>query len=144
LKGIESIIYGFEPNMKLNLKYFNFLSNASICRGLDLENNMPVAYIPPDLIRFQIEKNIKFLNNTFEVILASKQDKLGEFETSTNGYQLLNYKCSYTISKNENIHQFIFQVTNILNETYYNHLSKIKMIMPEPGVGANLNYTVNF
>jgi iron complex outermembrane receptor protein len=105
---------------------------------------MPVAYIPPDLIRFQIEKNIKFLNNTFEVILASKQDKLGEFETSTNGYQLLNYKCSYTISKNENIHQFIFQVTNILNETYYNHLSKIKMIMPEPGVGANLNYTVNF
>ena len=144
LKGIESIIYGFEPNIKLNLKYFNFLSNASICRVLDLENNMPVAYIPPDLIRFQIEKNIKFLNNTFEVILASKQDKLGEFETSTNGYQLLNYKCSYTISKNENIHQFIFQVTNILNETYYNHLSKIKMIMPEPGVGVNLNYTVNF
>ena len=44
----------------------------------------------------------------------------------------------------ENIHQIIFQVTNILDETYYNHLSKIKMIMPEPGRGINLRYKVNF
>ena len=144
LNGLESIIYGFEPNTKLNLRYFNFLANASICRGFDLENDIPIAYIPPDLIRIQIEKNIHFLNNTLEVLFVSKQDRLGEFETQTNDYQLLNYKCSYTLSRSENIHQIIFQVTNILNETYYNHLSKIKMIMPEPGVGANLNYTVNF
>ena len=98
LNGLESIIYGFEPNTKLNLKYFNFLANASICRGIDLENDIPIAYIPPDLIRFQLEKNIHFLNNTLEVIFVSKQDKLGEFETQTNGYQLLNYKCSYTLS----------------------------------------------
>ena len=26
LNGLESIIYGFEPNTKLNLKYFNFLN----------------------------------------------------------------------------------------------------------------------
>ena len=144
LNGLESIIYGFEPNTKLDFKYFNFLANASICRGLDLENDIPIAYIPPDLIRFQIQKNIQLLNNTFEVILVSNQDKLGEFETPTKGYQLLNYKCSYSISKNDKIHQFIFQITNILNETYYNHLSKIKMIMPEPGVGVNLNYRINF
>ena len=144
LNGLESIIYGFEPNTKLNLRYFNFLANASICRGFDLENDIPIAYIPPDLIRIQIEKNIHFLNNTLEVLFVSKQDRLGEFETQTNGYQLLNYKCSYTLSRSENIHQIIFQVTNILNETYYNHLSKIKMIMPEPGIGMNINYSVKF
>ena len=140
--GLETLIYGFEPNFKINLKYFNLLSNASICRGLDLQNNIPLAYIPPDLIRFQMEKNILFLNNTFEFLLVSKQDKLGEFETSTDGYKLFNYNCSYTFSKNNNIHQLIFQVSNILNETYYNHLSKIKMIMPEPGLGFNINYRV--
>ena len=142
--GLETLIYGLEPNFKIDLKHFNLLGNASICRGLNLEDNIPLAYIPPDLIRFQIEKNIHFLNNTFEFLLVSNQDKLGEFETPTNGYKLFNFNCTYTFSKNDKMHQFIFQVSNILNETYYNHLSKIKMIMPEPGLGFNINYRFRF
>jgi len=138
------VIQGFEPSTKLNLKYFDLLANASICRGISLEDDNPLAYIPPDLFRIQIEKRVSFLNNTVEGIFVSDQNKLGEFEYSTDGYRLLNYNCSYTFSKNENIHQIIFQVTNILDETYYNHLSKIKMIMPEPGRGINLRYKVNF
>ena len=144
LYGKETLIQGFEPSAKLNLKYFNLLANASICKGINLEDDKPLAYIPPDLLRIQIEKRISFLNNTLEGIFVSNQNKLGEFEHPTDGYKLLNYNCSYTFSKSENIHQIIFQVTNILNETYYNHLSKIKMIMPEPGRGINLRYKVNF
>ena len=138
------MIQGFEPSTKLNLKYFNLLANASICRGLNLEDDKPLAYIPPDLLRIQLEKRVSYLNNTIEGIIVSDQNKLGEFEYPTDGYKLLNYNCSYTFKKNENIHQIIFQVTNILDETYYNHLSKIKMIMPEPGRGINLRYKVNF
>lgn len=144
LYGKETLIQGFEPSAKLNLKYFNLLANASICKGINLEDDKPLAYIPPDLLRIQIEKRISFLNNTLEGIFVSNQNKLGEFEHPTDGYKLLNYNCSYTFSKSENIHQIIFQVTNILDETYYNHLSKIKMIMPEPGRGINLRYKVNF
>ena len=144
LYGKETLIQGFEPSAKLNLKYFSLLANASICRGLNLEDNEPLAYIPPDLLRIQLEKRVSFLNNTIEGIFVSDQNKLGEFEYPTDGYKLLNYNCSYTFKKNENIHQIIFQVTNILDETYYNHLSKIKMIMPEPGRGINLRYKVNF
>ena len=144
LYGKETLIEGFEPSAKLNLKYFDLLANASICRGINLEDDKPLAYIPPDLLRIQLEKRVSFLNNTIEGIFVSDQNKLGEFEYPTDGYKLLNYNCSYTFSKNENIHQIIFQVTNILDETYYNHLSKIKMIMPEPGRGINLRYKVNF
>ena len=144
LYGKETLIQGFEPSAKLNLKYFDLLANASICRGVNLEDDKPLAYIPPDLLRIQIEKRVLFLNNTLEGIFVSDQSKLGEFEYPTEGYNLLNYNCSYTFSRNENIHQIIFQVTNILDETYYNHLSKIKMIMPEPGRGINLRYKVNF
>ena len=144
LYGKETLIQGFEPSTKLSLKYFNLLANASICRGINLEDDKPLAYIPPDLLRIQLEKRFFFLNNTLEGIFVSDQNKLGEFEYPTDGYKLLNYNCSYTFSKNENIHQIIFQITNILDETYYNHLSKIKMIMPEPGRGINLRYKVNF
>ena len=144
LYGKETLIQGIEPSIRLNLKYFNLLGNASICRGINLEDDKPLAYIPPDQLRIQLEKRFFFLNNTLEGIFVSDQNKLGEFEYPTEGYKLLNYNCSYTFSKNENIHQIIFQVTNILNETYYNHLSKIKMIMPEPGRGINLRYKINF
>ena len=144
LYGKETLIQGFEPSAKLNLKYFSLLANASICRGINLEDDKPLAYIPPDLLRIQVEKRVLFLNNTIEGIFVSDQSKLGEFEYPTEGYNLLNYNCSYTFSRNESIHQIIFQVTNILDETYYNHLSKIKMIMPEPGRGINLRYKVNF
>ena len=144
LLGLETFIYGFEPNVKLNFNYFKLLANASICRGYDLENDLALSYMPPDLIRFQLEKNILFLNNTFEILIVSSQDRLGEFETHTDSYKLLNYNCSYAFSKRDKIHQLIIQVNNILNETYYNHLSKVKMIIPEPGLGVNINYRLSF
>ena len=102
------------------------MGNASICRGINLEDDKPLAYIPPDQLRIQLEKRFFFLNNTLEGIFVSDQNKLGEFEYPTDGYKLLNYNCSYTFSKSENIHQIIFQVTNILDETYYNHFIKNK------------------
>ena len=84
------------------------------------------------------------MTNTLEAIIVSPQDKLGEFETKTDGYNLFNYFASYTISKNEKMHKIIIQLRNILDQTYYNHLSKIKMIMPEAGRSLNINYRVYF
>ena len=100
--------------------------------------------MPPDHIRIQYEKNVLFLTNTFEAILVSAQNRLGEFETETGGYSLLNYFGSYTISKEEKTYKIIIQIKNILNQTYYNHLSKIKMIMPEPGTSLNISYRMYF
>ena len=109
-----------------------------------MADNNPLSYMPPDHIRIQYEKNVLFLTNTFETILVSSQNRLGDFETKTDGYSLFNYFGSYTISKNKKTHKIIFQLKNILNETYYNHLSKIKMIMPEPGRSFNINYRIFF
>ena len=114
------------------------------CRGLDEDNNNSLSYMPPDKVRFQIEKNISFFTNTIEMIFIAAQDKVGEFETKTDGYQLLNYSCSYTIGENDKTHKLIIQLNNIFNQTYYNHLSKIKMIIPEPGINLNINYRIYF
>ena len=100
--------------------------------------------MPPDKVRFQIEKNISFFKNTLEMIFIAAQNKVGEFETKTDGYQLLNYSCSYTIGENDKTHKLIIQLNNIFNQTYYNHLSKIKMIIPEPGINLNINYRIYF
>ena len=142
LYGLSTLIYGIEPNFIFKLRYFDFRGNASFCRGLDKDKNKSLSYMPPDKVRFQIEKNISFFTNTIEMIFIAAQDKVGEFETKTDGYQLLNYSCSYTIGKNDKTHKLIIQLNNILNQTYYNHLSKIKMIIPEPGINLNINYRI--
>ena len=100
--------------------------------------------MPPDQVRVQYENNFFFFTNTFEAILVSSQNRIGEFEDKTAGYNLFNYFGSYTISKNDRIHKIIFQLKNVFNQTYYNHLSKIKMIMPEAGRSLNINYRVYF
>ena len=144
LIGLEALIYGLEPSFKLNLKSSKLSFNGSIIRGVDIGNDTLLSYMPPDQVRIQYEKNVLFLTHTLEAILVSSQNKLGEFETKTDGYSLLNYFGSFTISKNDKIHKIIFQLRNILNQTYYNHLSKIKMIMPEAGTSLNINYRIYF
>jgi len=144
LYGLNTLIYGFEPSFTLKLDYFDLRGNASFCRGLDNENNRSLSYMPPDKIRFQIEKSISYFKNTLEMVFMSEQNQIGEFETQTDGYQLLNYSCSYTIGTEARTHKLIIQLNNILDQTYYNHLSKIKMIIPEPGINLNINYRINF
>ena len=144
LMGLEALIYGFEPSFNFNFKSSKINCNVSILRGININNNDPLSYMPPDHIRIQYEKNALFLTNTFEAILVSAQNRLGEFETETGGYSLLNYFGSYTISKEEKTYKIIVQIKNILNQTYYNHLSKIKMIMPEPGTSLNISYRMYF
>ena len=144
LIGLEATIYGFEPSFTFDFKSSKISCNGSIIRGINMDNEIPLSYMPPDQLRIQYEKNYLFLTNTFETIFVSSQNRLGEFEKETGGYNLVNYFGSYTISKNDKMHKIIFQIKNILNETYYNHLSKIKMIMPETGRSFNINYRVYF
>ena len=56
----------------------------------------------------------------------------------------MNLNGSYTIQSSKISHKFIFQLDNIFNEVYYNHLSRIKTIMPEKGRSVNIQYRLVF
>ena len=64
------------------------------------------------------------------------QDRYGEFESFTPSTFLVDFIASFE-NKNQNI---TFQIKNIFNKKYYNHLSRIKSIMPEPGINILFNY----
>ena len=66
------------------------------------------------------------------------QNRLGEFESYTPSSFLVDFILSY-IRENQNI---TIQFNNILNKEYYNHLSKIKSIMPESGRNILINYKI--
>ena len=81
-----------------------------------------------------------FMNYKFRVSKIHSQNRLGEFETYTPSSFLVDFVISYN---NENQNTTI-QFNNLLNEKYYNHLSKIKSIMPETGRNIVISYKIFF
>ena len=82
--------------------------------------------------------NKSFSNYKIRISKIHPQDRLGEFETYTPGALLTDFIFSYNHGK----HNITLQFNNIFDEIYYNHLSRIKAIMPEPGTNIHFVYKV--
>lgn len=143
MQGLRALIYGFESELKYTLtKTISFFGSVSAIRGENLSENKPLAYMPPDKLLLTTELDMKpvFASLTFKKVF--QQSRLGEFETRTDGYFLADISGTYTIHSSNIIHKIIFRVDNIFDQEYYNHLSRIKMIMPEKGRSISIQYRV--
>tara|TARA_B100001173_G_scaffold305289_1_gene310484 strand:- start:462 stop:1322 length:861 start_codon:yes stop_codon:yes gene_type:complete len=145
MEGLESFIYGFESDFEYQLsKRVKTFGSISITRGENLTQKTPLAYMPPDKFLFSTEINFEplLLSATFKRVL--EQNRLSEFEEKTEGYFVTNLNATYTIHSSNIIHKIIFQAENIFDQEYYNHLSRIKSVMPERGRSLNLQYRLSF
>lgn len=75
---------------------------------------------------------------------SAAQERLGEFETRTPAFTLLDLHAQYRFNRAGMLHTFSIRVDNLLDEEYYNHLSRIKDLFPEPGRSVNLLYRIYF
>lgn len=136
LSGIEGMIkYKIFSNITIK-------SNFSYTYAQNLTDRRPLPAIPP-------LKNVnEFLFNysNFLIILTNenvlKQYRVDEFETPTNGYNLwnLSFNTSFLFGKLYN--DIYFGLDNIFNVKYYNHLSRLKSILPEPGRNIRINLKI--
>ena len=135
-KGNRAIIKGFEFDFGYQLKDFKVDYNLSFVQGDDLTLGLPLSYISPmrEILSLNFDKN--FMNLKLRFSKIHPQDRLGEFETFTPGALLTDLVLSY----NHKNYDLTIQLNNIFNKEYYNHLSRIKSIMPEPGRNIILNY----
>ena len=132
IKGLEiDLEYKLKEDLKLN---YNF----SFVDGENKTINQPLSYMNPtkQILSFNYIKNKINYKIRFSKIHA--QDKLGEFETYTPGSFLTDFIFSYNNKGND----IVLQLNNIFDIEYYNHLSRIKNIAPEPGRSVNFIYKV--
>ena len=139
-QGVKSQIKGFEVNFNYNYKKFKLIYDFSLVRGYNLTSNIPLSYINPDKHILILEYKKELLNYKLRLSKIHSQNNLGEFETYTPSSFLVDLILSYN-KKNQNI---TIQFNNILNKEYYNHLSKIKSIMPETGRNIIIGYKILF
>ena len=145
LSGIRTALYGFESELKYKLlNYINLFGKVSIIRGQNLSENNHLEYIPPDKYFLLTELDLNPISTLLTLKKVSAQNKIGEFETKTEGYFIANISLIYTLNKTNLKHKIILGLDNIFNQEYYNHLSTIKEIMPEKGRSLRILYRIFF
>ena len=145
MSGLEVYIHGYESELGYNPNdIISFNGSFSATRGENLTDNSSLYYMPPD--RFLLSTEINLL--PFSINLMHKkvfdQNRIGLYESATSGYETYNLIGTYTMRNSWAIHKIILQIDNIFDRKYYNHLSRIKSIMPEKGRNIGLQYRLNF
>jgi iron complex outermembrane receptor protein len=75
---------------------------------------------------------------------AAAQDRVSQFEEATDGYALLDLGIEWTKLTGLFLHSVTLRLDNATDESYRNHLSRTKAIMPESGRNLSLLYRVSF
>ncbi len=127
IKGAE-FTTDIHPN-KIN--YLNWITSYSYIDGrLDNGNYLPFIAAPKinsDLkISFKNSKKISEFSFKPGATYVFEQNRPGDFETSTPDYYLINASASVTIKNPKNLIQISVSANNLLNRTYYDHLSRFK------------------
>ena len=106
--------------------------------------NKPLPRLPP--LRGTI--GMEWRHSTFivrpEVVMANRQTRIFDNETSTAGYAVLNLNGSYTFVTKRVAHVISVNAYNLGNTLYRTHLSFVKAIAPEIGRNVRLNYMIRF
>jgi iron complex outermembrane recepter protein len=127
-------IKGVEGGIKLHPKNLSFVQLNSSYSGLQgqTEDKEYLPFIPAQKIntelRFQKEK-IKIFHNSFfslSYTYVLEQNTPNQFETKTKAYPLLGANIGTEMANKNKKIQISISANNLLNEVYYDHLSRFK------------------
>ncbi|MBM4170712.1 MAG: TonB-dependent receptor [Ignavibacteria bacterium] len=143
--GIDAVLYGLElqADWKL-LEKLSFGFSTSYTLGSFKDDGKPLPQIPPlkGLIELKYESETMTAGISNEY--AFSQNRVDQFEEPTDGYTVFNLFFQYSINAAHLIHSFSLNVHNIFNRIYRNHLSRVKLILPEAGINARITYKLFF
>ncbi len=138
----NATLYGIETGFSYEPKFADFLklsSNYSNVIGEDA-NGAPLSLIPQSRInsslefKFNSDQKIRFNSIIVQHQYLFAQDKVSQFETPTDSYQVINLGVSMHADGKADT-DLRFGVRNLLNEEYIDHLSRLKNIgMANPGL----------
>jgi iron complex outermembrane receptor protein len=78
------------------------------------------------------------------VRMAGRQERLGDFETPTAGYGVLDLNAGVRLPLGGRLHSLTLRADNVLDKEYREHLARTKEIMPQAGVNVSLLYRLMF
>lgn len=143
--GSDVVMNGTEIRIETEiLPRLNVQIDMSYVNGTVETGGKPLERMPP--LNGKLALNYSFSPLTFHLTTrySGNQTRLAEFEEPTDGYIVhdAGFYLNFMWWQLENL--FVFEVENILNATYRDHLSRIKSVMPEPGRNMKFLYKLNY
>jgi iron complex outermembrane receptor protein len=144
-QGNDAVFRGFEASVDVDLgRGVALEAVASSVKGSLKDTEQPLPLVPPlkGHTALKYERPQWFVRAEAEA--AARQDRIGEFETATDGYAVLNFAAGARLTVGGHLNVVTLSLDNAMDSEYRNHLSRIKEIMPEAGRGLSMTYRVVF
>ena len=125
-----------------SLEWLSYKSSLEYVSGEKSQGGY-LPFISP--FTFKHSFNLDFDNNNYKVnILAKgKQNNVGQFETSSDSYLVINLLGSHDFNFINNKLGFVWSINNVLDKEYYDHLSRFKNIGIHE-MGRNISFGLNY
>ena len=118
--------------------------NMSYVNGTLQANGRPLERVPPLNGKFVISYTPTPWHFHVTSRFSGSQTRLGEFEEPTDGYLVYDIGSYLNFSWWQLENMVVFEIENLFDTEYREHLSRIKAAMPEPGRNVKLLYKLNF
>jgi len=120
-------------------------ASGGVVRGQLTSADRPLPRIMPPAFRVELTRQIGSGGRAALAVRgAAEQERLGEFESRTAGYAVVDAIVSRTWITAPFVQRLRVRIENVLDTGYRNHLSRTKSIQPEPGRGVSVLYQVSF
>ena len=167
---IKGYVYGEDTGdlSRVLLPIYQFRSNHAVFRGFEVSTDVhvggglavegvvssvrgslketgdPLPLVPPlkGHAALKYERPRWWVRGEAE--MAARQERVGEFETPTDGYTVLNASAGVRLTLTGRLNVLTVGLDNATDTVYRNHLSRVKEIMPAAGRGLSLTYRVVF
>ncbi len=144
-RGSDAVFSGLEGTLDVDLgRGLALEAVGSSVKGSLKGTEKPLPLVPPlkGHTALKYERAQWFIRGEAE--MAARQDRVGEFETPTDGYTILNVSAGTRLTLGGRLNVLTVSLDNATDTAYRNHLSRVKGIMPEAGRGLNVTYRVVF
>ncbi|MEO7086945.1 MAG: TonB-dependent receptor [Gemmatimonadaceae bacterium] len=121
-------------------KSFAIRASGDYVNAEDTDRNVPLPFIPPlrGLLRGTYQD--RALMGVVEWRVAASQTRLGDGDTPTSGYALVNIGAGFRFAQSGMVHNVSVHCDNLFNRVYRDNLSVIKDFLPQPARAFRLNY----
>ncbi len=121
-------------------QYVAVRASSDYVNAEDTQNNVPLPFIPPLRGLLRVTYQGPFDMAMIEGRVAASQTRLGDGDTPTSGYGIVNLGIGKRLVMDGLVHNLSLHCDNLFNRVYRDNLSVVKDFIPQPGRGLRLNY----
>ncbi len=141
----DARLMGFEASITVQpLEDIALKGSVDYVNAEDTKNSVPLPFTPPLRGLLSVRYQDASCWGMLELRLAASQTRLGDGDTPTAGYGVVNCGAGIRLSGGRLVHAISVHCDNLFDKAYRDNLSVIKDFLPQPGRSFRLAYDLLF